>query len=61
MGIKLGLVGLGSFGTGFAPIFAAHPLVDSVVLCDAEPDRIQKIAALPAVAAKLAAGEWSHG
>jgi len=57
MGIKLGLVGLGSFGTCFAPIFAAHPLVDSVVLCDAEPDRIQKIAALPAVAAKLAAGE----
>lgn len=55
MGIKLGLVGLGSFGTVFAPLFAGHPLVDSVVLCDAEADRIAKIAEIPAVARKLAA------
>ncbi|MBQ7207075.1 MAG: Gfo/Idh/MocA family oxidoreductase [Lentisphaeria bacterium] len=53
MGIKLGLVGLGTFGSAFAPLFASHPLVDSIVLCDAEADRIEKNAALPAVAAKL--------
>ena len=32
MGIKIGLVGLGSFGRCFAPLFAAHPGVDSVLL-----------------------------
>ena len=54
MGIKLGLVGLGTFGTAFAPLFASHPLVDSVILCDAEADRIRKNAENRAVAAKLA-------
>ena len=54
MGIKLGLVGLGAFGSVFAPLFASHPLVDSVILCDAEADRVKKIAENPAVAAKLA-------
>jgi len=43
MGIKLGLVGLGAFGKCFAPLFASHPLVDSVILCDAEADRIKAI------------------
>ena len=46
MGIKLGLLGLGSFGGCFAPLFANHPLVDSVVLCDAVQDRIDRIASL---------------
>ena len=54
MGIKLGLVGLGEFGTAFAPLFASHPLVDSVILCDTEADRIKRNAENPAVAAKLA-------
>ena len=53
MGIKIGLVGLGTFGTIFAPLFAGHPLVDSVSLCDAEADRIAETAAIPAVARKL--------
>ncbi|MBQ7394818.1 MAG: Gfo/Idh/MocA family oxidoreductase [Lentisphaeria bacterium] len=53
MGIKIGLVGLGTFGTIFAPLFAGHPLVDSVVLCDAEADRIAQNAAIPVVARKL--------
>ena len=52
MGIKLGLVGLGSFGTVFAPLFASHPLVDSVILCDAEPDRIENNLKNAVVAAK---------
>jgi len=43
MGISLGLVGLGSFGTAFADLFHAHPAVDRIALCDREPDRIQKI------------------
>ena len=41
MGIKIGLVGLGSFGKAFSPLFTAHPLVDAVALCDAEEDRVQ--------------------
>ena len=52
MGIKLGLVGLGSFGRAFAPLFTAHPLVDSVVLCDAEGSRIKEVLANPGIAAK---------
>lgn len=44
MGISLGLVGLGSFGSGFAELFKSHPLVDRVALCDREPERIKKFA-----------------
>jgi predicted dehydrogenase len=39
MGISLGLVGLGSFGRAFADLFASHPLVDRIALCDLEPER----------------------
>lgn len=56
MGIKLGLVGLGSFGQAFAPLFANHPLVDSVGLCDCEADRIQKIWDDPRIKAKVDPG-----
>ncbi len=41
MGISLGLVGLGAFGSSFAPLFKSHPLVDRIGLCDREPDRIK--------------------
>ena len=54
MGIKLGLVGLGSFGSAFAPLFTAHPLVDSVILCDAEAEKVEKHANNPAIAPKVA-------
>ena len=54
MGIKLGLVGLGAFGSAFAPLFASHPLVDSVILCDAEADKVEKHAADPVIAPKIA-------
>jgi hypothetical protein len=37
MGISLGLVGLGSFGSSFARLFKNHPLVDRIGLCDLEP------------------------
>ena len=41
MGISLGLVGLGSFGSAFADLFMSHPLVDRIALCDREPERIK--------------------
>lgn len=44
MGISLGLVGLGAFGSAFADQFKSHPLVDRVGLCDMESDRIDAFA-----------------
>jgi predicted dehydrogenase len=44
MGISIGMVGLGSFGRQFVDLFASHPLVDRIALCDREPDRIAEIA-----------------
>ncbi len=44
MGISIGLVGLGQFGSAFADLFKSHPLVDRIGLCDVEPDRIAKFA-----------------
>ncbi len=46
MGISLGIVGLGSFGSSFADLFMSHPLVDRIALCDREPERIARFAAL---------------
>lgn len=47
MGISVGLVGLGSFGSAFAPLFKRHPLVDRIALCDREPERIRCFAERP--------------
>ncbi len=47
MGISLGLVGLGAFGSEFAPLFKSHPLVDRIALCDREPERIARFAREP--------------
>jgi predicted dehydrogenase len=44
MGISIGMVGLGSFGSQFAPLFKAHPHVDRIALCDREPERVAKFA-----------------
>lgn len=44
MGVSLGLVGLGAFGSSFAPLFNSHPLVDRIALCDREPERIEEFA-----------------
>ncbi len=44
MGISLGLVGLGAFGSGFADLFHRHPLVDKIALCDRDPNRIAEFA-----------------
>jgi len=54
MGISLGLVGLGSFGSSFARLFKNHPLVDRVGLCDLEPERIARFANDPSFSDKFA-------
>ncbi|MBN1583796.1 MAG: hypothetical protein JXA89_24025 [Anaerolineae bacterium] len=48
MGISLGLVGLGAFGSAFADLFMSHPLVDRIALCDLEPERMAVFAQKPA-------------
>lgn len=53
MGIKLGLVGLGSFGRAFAPLFANHPLVDSIGLCDVEEERMKWVYEDPRITKKV--------
>ena len=44
MSISVGLVGLGSFGKAFVPLFKSHPLVSRIALCDREPERIKMFA-----------------
>jgi predicted dehydrogenase len=53
MGISLGLVGLGSFGSAFAPLFKSHPLVDRIAFCDLEPERVKRFADDPFYADKF--------
>jgi predicted dehydrogenase len=57
MGISIGLVGLGAFGSEFAPLFKAHPLVDRIALCDREPDRVARFARMPSFKAKFKASD----
>lgn len=40
MGIKVGMVGVGSFAQSFIPLFQAHPLVAEVVLCDVDAAKL---------------------
>ena len=42
MGIKIGMIGLGAFGSGFAELFMSQPQVDSMALCDMEEENIAK-------------------
>jgi len=44
MGISIGIVGLGQFGSSFVELFQAHPLVDRIALCDREAERIEAAA-----------------
>ena len=53
MGIRLGLVGLGAFGTQFAKLFKAHPSVDRVALCDCEAEKVNKFLHDPFMAGKV--------
>ena len=53
MGIKLGLVGLGSFGSQFAKLFKSHPLVEEISLCDCEAEKVKKFLNDPFMAGKV--------
>jgi len=44
MGISIGIVGVGRFGSGFVRLFRDHPLVDRLALCDIVPDRLAEVA-----------------
>lgn len=44
MGISIGIVGLGAFGSAFADLFKSHPLVERIALCDLEATRIAPFA-----------------
>ncbi len=57
MGIKLGMVGLGRFGSNFVKLFKAHPLVDKIVLCDCETSKLKNYAEDPFMADKLSVSE----
>lgn len=53
MGIKLGMCGLGRFGSNFVKLFKAHPLVDKIALCDAEASKVKQFTDDPFLANKL--------
>ena len=40
MGIKAGMVGVGSFAQSFIPHFKAHPGVDELVFCDLDEEKL---------------------
>ena len=44
-GLRVAVVGLG-FGAEFVPIYVDHPDVQAVAICDANPERLQKVAGL---------------
>ncbi len=43
MGYKIGIAGLGFFGTRFVELFQAHPLVDELAIADLEPERTRTV------------------
>jgi hypothetical protein len=53
MGIKLGLVGLGLFGSQFAKLFKAHPAVGRIGLCDCEAEKLKRFSEDPFMQDKL--------
>jgi predicted dehydrogenase len=40
MGLKIGICGVGAFADCFIPLFKAHPLVEQVVLCDLDAEKL---------------------
>lgn len=42
MGIKVGVVGCGSFSRSFINLFKAHPYVEKIVLCDLDPNKVKE-------------------
>ena len=50
MAISVGIVGVGAFAQHFIPLIKAHPLVDRVVLCDLDADKLAASAAKHGIA-----------
>jgi len=44
MGISVGIVGVGMFGSGFVRLFRDHPLVERLALCDIHRERLASVA-----------------
>lgn len=42
MGIRIGVVGVGSFAQSLIPLFKAHPLTDELVLCDLDAAKLKE-------------------
>lgn len=42
MGVKIGVVGCGSFSRSFINLFKAHPDVEKIVLCDLDPKKLKE-------------------
>lgn len=42
VGIKVGIVGVGAFAQSFIPLFRAHPLVETVILCDLDAEKLRQ-------------------
>ncbi len=42
--IKLGIIGVGAFGTSFIHVLKAHPLVEELYIADVLPDRLRHVA-----------------
>ena len=42
MGLKLAIVGTGSFARSFIPSYKVHPLVDEIALCDLDPAKLEQ-------------------
>jgi len=40
--MKIGIVGTGSFSQNFIPLFKLHPLVEEVVLCDIDHEKLEQ-------------------
>ncbi len=40
--IKVGIVGVGAFAQSFIPLFRAHPLVETVILCDLDAEKLRQ-------------------
>lgn len=53
MGISIGIVGLGDFGSQFVGLWNKHPGVSRLALCDRESERVRRFATDPDFASKL--------
>ena len=62
MGLSVCIVGVGSFGRTFVPLFQHHPLVERIALCDIDSKRLAKaLKSAINTATQLEPAKWSYG